>query len=105
MKADNISHSSIVSRFVTLFILLVSLLVLPKTHATIDDTFTISQLRYMVLTEEPASKTGTVSVEAASENISGDIAIPTSVAKGGINYSVTHIQGSIQGSAFFDCRI
>ncbi|NCC83788.1 MAG: leucine-rich repeat domain-containing protein, partial [Clostridia bacterium] len=91
MKADKISYSCAVSRFVMSFILLASLLVLPKAHAAIKDSFTVDQLKYIVLTEEPASKTGTVSVESASQNISGDITIPASVANKGITYSVTLI--------------
>ena len=99
MKADNISYSSAVLRFVTLFILLASLLVLPnsgcnkKQHTPdIRISFRRDQLEYTVLTEDLASKTGTVSVRAASNNISGVFAIPSSFVGGReINYSVTVI--------------
>jgi len=91
MKKKYFSCSGAVSRLFSLFILLASLLVLPKAHAAVGGTFTVDQLKYTVLTEEPASQTGTVSVQAVSTGISGDITIPTSVANGGINYSVTLI--------------
>ena len=94
MKKKYFSCSGAVSRLCSLFILLASLLVLPKAHAAIGDTFTIDQLQYTVYTEDKASQTGTVSVQAESTNISGDITIPTSVANGGINYSVILIPTS-----------
>jgi hypothetical protein len=107
MKADNISYSGTVSRFVTLFILLASLLVLPNSgcdryEIDIVDSgiFKKGQLKYTVCAEDKASSTGTVSVEAMFENISGDIEIPASVAFGGINYSVTEIEWN----AFDGCR-
>ncbi len=68
-------------------------------RVVVADTFTLDGLKYTVLTEEPASKTGTVSVEAASKEISGDIVIPTSVANLGIHYSVS----LIPFGAFTDC--
>ena len=86
-------------RLLASFILLASLLVLPKVQGAVGDTFTTGLLRYTVLTEKSASKTGTVSVRRASENISGDITIPSSVFNKGINYSVT----SIEMGAFCDC--
>ena len=111
MKTKYLSSSCVVLRFITLFILLASLLVLPKAlvavsdaftikppstpkkdSAEIDGSFTIDQLEYVVLTEDKTSKTGTVSVRAASENISGDIVIPSSVANKGVTYSVTCVQ-------------
>ena len=72
MKPENRSYSSIVSRFVMLFTLLASLLVLPNSGCNwkgIGDTFQIGKLKYEVITQDRASKTGTVSVKAASINI------------------------------------
>lgn len=91
MKADKISYAGVVSRFFTSFILLASLLVLPKAQGAVGNYFLLDDLTYMVLTEEPDSLTGTVSVQADFKEISGDISIPASVANGEINYSVTLI--------------
>ncbi|MCK9316473.1 MAG: leucine-rich repeat domain-containing protein [Verrucomicrobia bacterium] len=94
MKADKISYSCAVLRFVVSFILLASLLVLPNSGCNrneIGSTFEKGHLKYVVRTKDRASKTGTVSVRAVSKNISGDIEIPASVTFGGINYSVTEI--------------
>ena len=99
MKADKISYSGGVSHLITSFILLASLLILPKVQAAVGDTFTIGELRYTVLTEEPATQTVTVSVQSRFTGISGDIEIPASVINGGINYSVT----LIPESAFYNC--
>lgn len=107
MKTEKMSSSCVVLRFIMLFILLASLLVLPnsgcnkkmqdteniadkKDASKIGSTSTIGQLEYMVRTEDSASQTGTVSAEAISEDLSG-IAIPSSVVNGEINYSVTVI--------------
>jgi hypothetical protein len=98
MKTEKLSSSCVVSRFVMAFIL-TSFLVLPKAHAVIGDTFTIDQLKYTVLTEGSGTRAGTVSVQAESKEISGDIVIPASVANGGINYSVT----LILDQAFREC--
>ena len=100
MKKKYFSCSGAVSRLFSLFILLASLLVLPKAQATIGDSFTIDRLKYTVLTEDKTFKTGTVSVQTESTEISGDIEIPASVANGGINYSVT----LIRANAFSDCH-
>ncbi|MCK9316513.1 MAG: leucine-rich repeat protein [Verrucomicrobia bacterium] len=99
MKTEKLSSSCAVSRFIASFILLASLLVLPKAHAAVGDTFTVDQLKYTVLTEEHATQTGTVSVKATYNSILGNIEIPASVANGGINYSVT----LIPDDAFSDC--
>jgi hypothetical protein len=92
MKPENRYYSSVASRFVMLFILLASILVLPNSGCNwkgIGDTFKIGQLKYEVTTQDQASKTGTVSVGAASIfKISGDIEIPASVTDRGIIYSV-----------------
>jgi hypothetical protein len=87
------------SRLLASFIILASLLVLPKVQAAIGSTFTVGQLKYTVYTEDKASQTGTVSVEPISKEISGDIAIPASLIYGEINYSVT----LIPDSAFREC--
>ena len=98
METKN-KFSAGVLRLLASFILLATLLVLPKAQGAVGDIFTIGELRYTVLTEEPATQTGTVSVQAESTEISGDITIPTSVAKGEINYSVT----LLADSAFREC--
>ncbi|NCC60444.1 MAG: hypothetical protein EOM12_05795 [Verrucomicrobiae bacterium] len=100
MKTQKKYSSSVVPRFVTLFIFLTLLLVLPKVQATVGDIFTLDGLKYTVLTEEPASHTGTVSVQSESTEISGNITIPTSVVNEDNNYSVT----SIPIEAFMYCR-
>ena len=100
MKADNISYSGVVACFIASFILLASLLVLPSVQGAVGDAFTLEGLKYTVLTEEPASQTGTVSVEAESKNISGDIVIPPSVIHGQFNYSIT----LLSAIAFRDCK-
>jgi len=100
MKTGKMFFPSAASRLFMLFILLASLLVLPKAHAAIGDTFTIDHLKYTVLTEEPVSQTGTVSVQAESTEISGVFEIPSPVVNEGNNYSVT----SIPDEAFKYCR-
>ncbi len=80
-----------VLRLLPSFILLASLLVLPKAQGAVGDTFTLGSLKYTVLTEEPASQTGTVSVGAAPI-LADHIEIPASVINGEISYSVTLIQ-------------
>ena len=121
METKN-KFSAGLSRLLASFIILASLLVLPKVQAAIGSTFTVGQLKYTVYTEDKASQTGTVSVEPISKEISGDIAIPASLIYGEINYSVTLIPDSafrecskltsitipdsvtsIGGSAFFNC--
>jgi hypothetical protein len=94
MRAEKLSYSGPVSHFVISFILLASLLVLLNLGCDrneIGDTFEKGQLKYAVRSEDKASSTGTVSVEAISKDISGNIEIPASVTFGGINYSVTEI--------------
>jgi len=93
------SRSDMLLRLLSSFILLASLLVLPKAHAAIGDTFTVDQLIFTVLSESKVTQMGTVSVGAASQQISGDIVIPSSVYKGVINYSAT----LIPYSAFSEC--
>ena len=99
MKTRYLSYSGALSRLIPVFILLASLLVLPKAQAAVGDIFTLEGLKYTVLTEEPASKTGTVSVQAESKEISGDIVIPALVINGEINYSTT----LLADSAFREC--
>ena len=70
-------------------VILASLLILPKAQAEIGTTFVKDHLKYMVYSEDKATKTGTVSVEAESQNISGNIIIPESVENGEYTYSVT----------------
>ena len=69
-------------------------------HASVGDIFTNTPLKYTVLTESDSTKTGTVSVEAESKGISGDITIPETVEKDGYTYSVT----SISDFAFKECK-
>ena len=74
-------------------------LALPLENGIVADTFTLGGLKYTVLTEEPASKTGTVSVKRESTETSGDIVIPSSVTNEGISYSVV----LIPKGAFSEC--
>ena len=99
MKIKNKFYAGVLLRLLSSFILLASLLILPKAQAAVGDIFTTGELRYTVLTEEPVSQTGKVSVGTASENISGDVVIPASVVYGEINYSVT----LLADSAFREC--
>ncbi len=80
-------------------VVLESLLILPNMQAKVGDSFIQDQLKYTVLTEDKATETGTVSVEAESIEISGNILIPGSVENNGITYTVS----SIGGSAFNAC--
>ncbi|NCB28039.1 MAG: leucine-rich repeat domain-containing protein, partial [Bacteroidia bacterium] len=89
MKKKNIPFLGAVSRLIPLFTLLASILILPKVQAEIGGMFTVGGLTYTIQTEEPDTKTGTVSVQTESLEISGNIAIPASIVNGGINYSVT----------------
>ena len=58
-------------------------------HASVGSSFTIGKLTYTVLTEDPDTSTGTVSVKAAGTDISGAVVIPETVSNGGITYTVT----------------
>lgn len=69
-------------------------------QAAIGDIFIKDQLKYTVLSEDSTPKTGTVSVEAESKEISGDITIPETVEKDGYTYSVT----MIPKAAFIGCK-
>jgi len=80
--------SELIKHLVAAMIILVSLLILPNARAAIGSTFTKDQLKYTVYTEDKETKTGTVSVEAESKGISGDIVIPESVENGEYTYSV-----------------
>ncbi len=70
-----------------------------QSQAAIGSTFTKDQLKYTVYSEDKATKTGTVSVEAESKEISGNIVIPESIENGEYTYSVA----ILPTSAFFDC--
>ena len=90
MKADKISYSGGISHLITSFILLASLLILPKVQAAVGDNFIDDNFYYTVLTEEGTS--GTVSVVKRSAAIpSGEVTIPASVTQGSVTYSVTSI--------------
>jgi len=71
-----------------------------QSQAAIGETIIKDQLKYTILSEDSMSKTGTVSVEAESKEISGDITIPKTVEKDGYTYSVT----MIPNSAFKECK-
>ena len=90
MKQNQIYKSSDTFRYlmVSMFIL-AALLIVPNIPAAIGNTFTKAQLKYTVYTEDKATKTGTVSVEPESKEISGDIVIPKSVKNGEYTYFVT----------------
>ena len=51
-------------------------------HASVGSSFTIGKLTYTVLTEDPDTSTGTVSVKAAGTDISGAVVIPETVSNG-----------------------
>lgn len=90
MKAKKSSYSCAAARFITSFILLASLLILPKVQAAVGDIFTDDNFKYTVLSEEGA--TGTVSVaKRPNTTLSGAVTIPASVASGEIHYSVALI--------------
>ena len=86
-------------RFSFLGILLFFLIV-PNIQAEIGEKFIKDQLKYTVLSEDNTAKIGTVSVEAESKEISGDITIPETVEKDGYTYSVT----MIPKAAFIGCK-
>ncbi len=100
MKTESIFSSGYVSRFITSFTLLASILILPKVQAEIGGIFTVGGLTYTIQTEEPDTKTGSVSVAPESTEISGDIVIPASVVNEEIDYSVT----TIVQRAFYGCN-
>ena len=72
-----------------------------QSQAFVGETFTKDQLKYTVYSEDKATKTGTVSVEAESTKISGDIMIPAAVENNGYTYSVT----ILSDSAFRECGV
>lgn len=90
------------SRFTALMAFSLAVLFFTSFHsqASVGDIFTIDQLKYTVLSEDNTTQTGTVSVEAESKDISGDITIPSSIEKDGYTYSVT----IIPDSAFKECK-
>ena len=61
-----------------------------QSQAAVNDSFTIGDLGYTVLTEKPLEKAGTVSVKA-SQSIKGVLDIPETVNNKGITYTVTTI--------------
>ena len=100
MKTKGIFSSVFAARFIISFTFLASLLILPKVQAEIGGTFTINGLTYTVQTEEPDTKTGTVSVAPESTELTGEIVIPALVLNEEINYSVT----TILQRAFYGCN-
>ncbi len=84
----------------TAFGLVVLFFIPLRSQASVGDIFTNTPLKYTVLTESDSTKTGTVSVEAESKEISGNITIPETVEKDGYTYSVT----SISDFAFKECK-
>ena len=101
MKTRYLSYSGALSRLVPVFILLASLLVLPKAHAAIGGSFTVDQFKFTVLSESKLTLEGTVSVEPISKEISGDIPFPPPffIYNSGIQYSAI----LIPDYAFSDC--
>ena len=69
-------------------------------HASVGSSFTIGKLTYTVLTEDPDTSTGTVSVKAAGTDISGAVVIPETVSNGGFSYTVT----AFESRAFRTCE-
>ena len=78
-------------------VLLFALIFSFSTSAAVKDSFSIGDLTFTVLTEDGNS--GTVSVKAASTEISGKVIIPESVSNNGIVYTVTEIADQ----AFWKC--
>ena len=78
-------------------VLLFALIFSFSTSAAVKDSFSIGDLTFTVLTEEGNS--GTVSVKAASTEISGKVIIPESVSNNGVEYTVTEIADQ----AFWKC--
>ena len=98
MKTGNRFFAGVL-RLLSSFILLASLLVLPKVQAAAGDTFTDDNFKYFVQTEEGTA--GTVSVSKQSYTVpSGAVTIPASVTQGSVTYSVT----SIGDNAFYYIR-
>ena len=93
MKQIVKSNRKVFLHFVSLFIL-AFLLVLPKVNAAVGDTFTVGQLKYTVYSVDEKAKTGTVSVEPVSKEITGNIEIPGTIENEGITYSVTRLPDS-----------
>jgi hypothetical protein len=97
MKADNIFYAGVVARLIASFILLASLLVLPKVQAAVGDIFTDDNFKYTVLSEEGTA--GTVSVAKQSDMVpSGAVTIPDLVTQGSVTYSVTSIGAAAFGN-------
>ncbi len=92
--------SGIFTHLMLSMVILASLLILPKAQAAIGTTFIKDQLKYTVYTEDKSTKTGTVSVEAVSKRISGDIVIPESIENDEYTYLVT----ILPDSAFRECN-
>ena len=78
-------------------VLLFALIFSFSTSAAVKDSFSIGDLTFTVLTEDGNS--GTVSVKAASTEISGKVIIPESVSNNGVEYTVTEIADQ----AFWKC--
>ena len=79
------------------------MLVAITAQAKKGDTFTISNLKYTVLTENTTANTGTVSVGAGG-SLSGTVNIPATVTNNGITYTVTTIK-SIYTKSFSSISI
>ena len=69
-------------------------------QAAVGETFTKDQLKYTVYSEDKVTKTGTVSVEEESREISGDIVIPEYIENDEYTYLVT----IIPDNAFDGCQ-
>ena len=70
-------------------IMMIALALSFNAKAAVNDTFTIGDFLYKVLTEEVT--TGTVSIKAVSTAIAGKVVIPDHVSNGGVEYTVTQI--------------
>ncbi|MCK9316419.1 MAG: leucine-rich repeat domain-containing protein [Verrucomicrobia bacterium] len=68
-----------------------------------NNSFTQGNLKYSILTEDPASKTGTVSVSRnrgdPKDRIGTTLNIPSSIEHNGIIYTITHVESE----AFYGC--
>ena len=72
--------------------------IVTRSFAAVGDKFTQGNLTYTVISE--SGSTGTVSVQAVSSSINGELTIPKEVSNKSITYNVKYIENG----AFQNCR-